>query len=524
MKYATLFNKKTTHQSQPIPGSGQVPNSAGGYTWSVNDWALLDRFLILGSEAGTFYINAPALTQSNAQNVIKLIGQDGPRVVETIVKTSHSGRAPKNDPAIFALALCASFGDDNTRALALNSLPQVCRTGTHLFQFAAAVDGLRGWGRGLRSAVGRWYNSQSAEALTYQLVKYMQREGWSHRDLLRLAHPKPESEQHKALYKWVVDDEITEAMPLVEAVERLKKVGSVVEAAALIREARIPREAVPTELLTQHGIWEALLEDMPLTAMIRNLGNMSKCDLLTPSSEATKVVVRALGDAERLRKARVHPVALLLAQKTYAKGSGIRGSGSWRAVGAIIDALDDAFYKAFEFVEPTNKRYLLGLDVSGSMGSYMISSGVLSCAEGAAAMALVTVSTEDQVSTMAFADTFKTLNLSRKMRLDQALRATSGINFGATDCALPMVYAMKNKMPVDVFVVYTDSETWYGGIHPAQALVEYRQKMGIDAKLIVVGMAANQFSIADPRDRGMLDVVGFDSAVPSVMADFAKAG
>jgi len=83
---------------------------------------------------------------------------------------------------------------------------------------------------------------------------------------------------------------------------------------------------------------------------------------------------------------------------------------------------------------------------------------------------------------------------------------------------------MKNKMPVDVFVVYTDSETWYGGIHPAQALVEYRQKMGIDAKLIVVGMAANQFSIADPRDRGMLDVVGFDSAVPSVMADFAKAG
>jgi 60 kDa SS-A/Ro ribonucleoprotein len=45
--------------------------------------------------------------------------------------------------------------------------------------------------------------------------------------------------------------------------------------------------------------------------------------------------------------------------------------------------------------------------------------------------------------------------------------------------------------------------------------------MGIPAKLAVIGMMANKFSIADPKDRGMLDVVGFDTAVPSVLADFA---
>jgi 60 kDa SS-A/Ro ribonucleoprotein len=33
-------------------------------------------------------------------------------------------------------------------------------------------------------------------------------------------------------------------------------------------------------------------------------------------------------------------------------------------------------------------------------------------------------------------------------------------------------------------------------------------------------MASNGFSIADPDDAGMLDVVGFDSAVPQVIADF----
>ena len=45
--------------------------------------------------------------------------------------------------------------------------------------------------------------------------------------------------------------------------------------------------------------------------------------------------------------------------------------------------------------------------------------------------------------------------------------------------------------------------------------------MGIGAKLVVIGMVSNGFTIADPNDAGMLDVVGFDTATPSVIADFA---
>ena len=45
---------------------------------------------------------------------------------------------------------------------------------------------------------------------------------------------------------------------------------------------------------------------------------------------------------------------------------------------------------------------------------------------------------------------------------------------------------------------------------------------GRRAKLIVVGMTATKFTIADPSDPGMLDVVGFDAAAPRVMADFAR--
>jgi len=521
MNYATLFNRRKTPQKQPILGESQVLNSAGGFVYEADTWTRLDRFLILGTESGTYYATPPGLTLQNANNIIALIKEDGEKVVRQIVSVSVSGRAPKNDPALFALALVASFGGDKARAEALNALPQVARTGTHLFGFAAAVDGLRGWGRGLRRAVGDWYNLKEPAELEYQLLKYQGRNGWTNRDLLRLAHPKPRTEQHSALLNWATGRSTPMGSARIVAFERLKSETSPAEVARAIRDVKLPREAVPTEMLNHAEVWEALLESMPLTAMVRNLATMTRVGLLTPGSEAVRTIVGTLGDADRIRKARVHPMALLLAQRTYASGRGLKGKGAWTPIAAIVDALDEAFYLAFANVEPTGKRYLLGVDVSGSMGWTAAGSSITAC-EAATAMAMVTMATEDSVTPMAFADTFRPLPLSRRMRLDDALKHTREQNFGRTDCALPMVYALEKRLPVDVFVVYTDNETWFGKVHPSQALREYRKGMGIASKLIVVSLAANRFSIADPNDAGMLDVVGFDASVPAVMADFAR--
>ena len=84
-----------------------------------------------------------------------------------------------------------------------------------------------------------------------------------------------------------------------------------------------------------------------------------------------------------------------------------------------------------------------------------------------------------------------------------------------------MLYALDKGRKIDHFVIYTDSETWAGSIHPSQALRRYRERTGINARLTVVGMVSNGFTIADPNDPGMLDVVGFDTAAPQLIADFA---
>jgi 60 kDa SS-A/Ro ribonucleoprotein len=93
---------------------------------------------------------------------------------------------------------------------------------------------------------------------------------------------------------------------------------------------------------------------------------------------------------------------------------------------------------------------------------------------------------------------------------------------GGTDCALPMVWALRNRAVFDVFEIVTDNETWYGSIHPHQALREYREKMNPQARFVVVSMTGTRNSITDPADPLSLDVSGFDSAVPQLIADFAR--
>lgn len=555
----------TPPQSKPLD-ERQVANSAGGYAYPVDKWVRMDRFLILGSEGGSYYATEQKLTRENLQAVGECVKEDGVRAVKRIIEISDEGRAPKNDPALLALAYAAGAGDADTRALALASLSKVARIGTHLFHFVDFVQEFRGWGRSLKTSVANWYELMEADKLADQVTKYQQRDGWSHADLLRLSHPHLSGEKD-AIARWVLKQELGAKRELkdkvgevvrqygalkttlparIEGHVKLQECSNAVAAAKLIRQYGLVRESVPTELLKSAEVWEALLEKMPITALIRNLGNLSKCGLAKPMSNATREIATKLTDTEALKKGRVHPIQILIAQKTYESGHGLRGSGEWGVVPLIVDALDDAYYEAFKFVEPTGKRFYLGLDISGSMWSGAVA-GVQNFppAVAAGAMAMVTVKTELQHYCAGFTTggsgyygglhggsggltgtgvEMTPISLSPKLRLDAVGRTMQALQskMGGTDCALPMRDALHRKLDVDVFIIYTDSETWHGAVHPMQALREYRQKTGVPAKLVIVGMVANKFSIADPQDAGTMDVVGFDTATPSLIADFAK--
>lgn len=532
----TMVSTRRTAQTEQAD-EGQVKNSAGGYTFQVDDMAHLRRFLTIGTTGGTYYVGEQKLTKDTAGVALGLARSRGLDVVAEVIAISTAGRAPKQNPCLFALAAVCGLGDDAARKAALGALPLVARTGTHLFIFAGYVEQFRGWGRGLRKAIASWYSAKSADDLAYQAVKYQQREGWSHRDLLRLSHPSG-SDAHRALYEWICRDTISDALPDIVLNNQAAHTPGF-DVPQIVRSSRLSWEMLPSESLTDPNVWRALIDNgLPMTALIRQLPRLTNLGLLTPLTKNNRLtaVTEQLTDPERLVKARIHPMNLLVALRTYAGGESARGSSTWKPVAQIADALDRAFYAAFGAVTPANKRTMLALDISGSMGS-AIGGLPLTCREATAALALVTAATEPENIIVGFTTSngqaanwsnlrentvLGTLAISPNQRLDDVIRGVSNLPFGGTDCSLPMLAALENQLEVDTFVVLTDNETWAGRMHPHQALTQYREKTGIDARLVVVAMSATDFTIADPSDPRMLDVSGFDTATPDLISAFSR--
>ena len=385
------------------------------------------------------------------------------------------------------------------------------------------IQKFRGWGRSVRRAVSKWYNEH--HSLEYQVTKYRNRNGWTHRDVLRKAHVKPASDEVASILKWCVSGEVSGGS-FIKAMSQTVDVNATVK---LIESAGLAREHVPQEHLSDVRVWDALSQEMPMTALIRNLGKMSSIGLIKPLSKTSEMIASLLRNAEKIRKSRIHPFSVLLALKTYSDGRGFRGSLTWNVDNVILDALNSCYHLSFKNIEPTGKRFLFGIDVSGSMGATINNTNV-QCREAAAALAMASIRVEDRTHCVGFTAVgpgwssgtkLTELAFSKQDTLQTVLQRTSGLSFGRTDCALPMIYAKDNNLEVDCFVVVTDNETYAGNIHPSEALNQYRKSSGIDAKLVVCGMTATGFTIADPADAGMLDIVGFDASGPKVISEFA---
>jgi 60 kDa SS-A/Ro ribonucleoprotein len=521
---------QVTSQTQAIPGRAaeMARNNAGGVVFKLDNWSTLDRFLILGSEKPSYYATAQKITKDATGNLIKCIKEDGVRVVNRIIEISDSGRAPKNDPAVFALAMCTIHGDAETIAHAYENLSKVCRIGTHLFQFVEAINELGKWNAAAKRGIAKWYTARNDNSLATQMLKYQQRDGWHHRDVLRLAHVKPQSDTQSAMFRYSVKgaegvvDQVSNLPHLVLAVEELKYATDRKKVIQLINDNRsISWEMIPTEWQKDPQVMAALLPNMGMTAMIRKLGQLTSLGLT--SGDSLNTILSKLSSEDEIKNSRVHPILILNAIKQYSKGRGDKGSLTWSPSKDVKKTLNDAFYNAFDFIETTGEGYFLGIDCSGSMfGAQVVGANNLTSAEVAAVMALAVAKREPNYYLMGFGDrSMGQLKITPNMDLDQALNIMRPFKWGRTDCSLPMEDALRLKMEgINKFCVYTDNETYAGRRQPVQALAEYRQKHVSDAKLIVCGTSVTNFTIADPKDPGMMDIVGFDSAAPALIQGF----
>ena len=307
------------------------------------------------------------------------------------------------------------MGNADTKRKVREVFCDVARIGTHLFNFVAFVDGMRGWGRSLRRLVGDWYRTKDDEALAYQVLKYQSRNTWRHADVLAKCHYG----ENRGIYRWMkgldtgkrvvhrsLEDtqisttyDATDALPeLLAGYEELKRTKKQVDILKLIETHQFTHEMVPNEWKDDTEVWAALLTNMPVMATVRNLGKMSQVGLLKPFVPEVQTVLDRLS-ADAIQRSHIHPIQILMALTTYRSGKGVKGSLTWEPVPQIVDGLDAAFYMAFDNIKPSQKNMLLALDISGSMGRGSVAGCEgLTPRNASAAMALVTARTEPKLS------------------------------------------------------------------------------------------------------------------------------
>ena len=503
---------------------GEVLNRSGGAAFPVDCWTRFQRFLILGNEGGTYYARQQELTVDALASIDECVATDPLRAVGLVREISLEGRAPKQDPALFALAILASSSEPKARKAALKAMPDICRTGSTFLQWVGMVDKLRGWGAGLVNACADWYTRKEDQALAYQILKYRQRAGWSHRDVLRKCHPEAKTSVQNAIFNFIAQDKIHESLPgMIHAYHDVWKDSDDkhpphIGHTNLIGDYRLSMDMLPNGWQTSPKAWEAIFPHQPLGNLIRNLATMTRVGLLDPMSPLVPQVIHRITSSIGLAKARIHPFQALIAGLTYGEGKSIRGSATWEPTQAIVHALNDMFYLSFKNVKPINKRIVIAVDMSASMTWDTLGTPGLTSCIAAASLAMQIARTESQYIILGFNQGISVLDINPSMSLAQVARTIQG--GGGTDCSLPMVWADANKIQADAFIILTDNETNYGAVHPHQAVQGYRQRINPDMKLAVVAMTADKFSIADPNDSGMLDIVGFDANLPSILREF----
>jgi 60 kDa SS-A/Ro ribonucleoprotein len=335
----------------------------------------------------------------------------------------------------------------------------------------------------------------------------------------------------------------------------------------LILKHRLVREHLPTWSLKNCAVQKALLLGvantfshdgslflgdpshravkvvMPMTALLRNLASLTSIGLFE-DKELLSLVVKHLNDKDAVQKSRIHPVNVIIAWFVYRKGHGFKGKLSWTPQKEIVDALEQMAFLAFANAPPTTKRYGVFIDGSGSMTSETTFQG-LSNADIAALLSLVIARSSQRPQAQLQEHLFYVFSAKNSGRYEQfgpptdnsglydvghhihanstfqeVLDAVQLSNWGATDISNGIRYLEKSNKHVDAIVVITDNDI-NTGKKPLVALNSYRAKIGNpNVKLITLAVQLNDLTIADPSDKGMLDMCGFDTNSYQVMHAF----
>ncbi|KAI7264505.1 hypothetical protein KC345_g8788 [Hortaea werneckii] len=460
------------------------------YTRSAEEQYI--QTLVTNTLGNTFYAAGHQLL-AEAEEMHREMAQKSPVFMAKAIVYARNEGYMRLQP-LFGLAILSAYRPDLFSKIFLD----VVRIPSDLTDFLTVMKGL-GRGEGGR-AVKRQVNLFLGRISEYWAIKYNGRgRGYSLGDAIATAHPKPADLKQQALFRYLRSQEANLSLiPQVEALEQLKRAGSEAEQLSWIETGKLPHEVVTGAVKPTKAVWEVLLLQMPVFALLRHLNTLDRAGVFE-SRHNLALAVERLTDQRVLKKSKILPFRFVKAFQQLKHP-------------VLRDALRNAVEYTFDNLPDLEDQTAIFLDISGSMdGEYLQIGSVFALAlykktQGNSLFWLFDTVVED----------------AKPSRVDSILSQAERIHArGGTDTGAPVRKLISERRKVDQIVMITD-EQQNSGSPFYEALQRYRAKVNPHVKAYIIDISPYRNAMVPQQDHNIYYIYGWSDTVLSYIAQTAK--
>ena len=492
----TLF--PSARQAQRLPATDAL-NHAGGTAYTRSAEQALAQIAATGCLGSTFYASG----KDQLEDVLYLCSEVE---AETIAKTAVYGRRQafmKDLPALLVAVLSVRSPE-----LLVRVFPRVIDNGRMLRNFVqimrSGVVGRRSLGSLPKRLVREWLESRSDDDLFRASVGSSP----SLADIIKMVHPKPQSESRRALYGYLIGRQVAPST-LPELVQRYEKLKA--------NPKGMPLPDVPFQMIAGLDIgtkqWKSIARQAGWQMTRMNLNTFLRHGVLK-DAKMIRFLADRLRDPEQIRRAKVFPYQLLVAWRNASSDLPI----------LLREALHDAMEVALANVPEIPGKIYVFPDISGSMhapisGYRPGATSKVSCVQVAGLVAAALMRRNPQTEVLPFGDRVVNVQLKRTDSVMENARKLASLPAGGTSCSAPLKELNRRGAKGDLVIYVSDNESWIDSrprwqgspTETVKAWDEYKRR-NPEARLVCIDLTPNTTSQVKER-RDVFNIGGFSDQV-----------